>query len=247
MHKLVLVRHGESTDNAANQFSGWHDADLTERGVLEARKAGEVLKQEGFEFDLGFTSVQKRSINTLRIILEEMNQDIPVKRSWRINERHYGALQGLNKSETTRKYGEAQVHQWRRSYDVPPSAQTKDDPRYSGNDPVYADLTEDEIPLTECLKDVVARFMPYWDHDIAPEIRSGKRVIISGHHNSLRAFMKYVDNMSGEEVAKLEIPYGIPIVYYLDDDLKPIKHEYLGDPEEIKRIRDEVKNQHKAR
>ncbi|MCH8034455.1 MAG: 2,3-diphosphoglycerate-dependent phosphoglycerate mutase [Bacteroidetes bacterium] len=234
MYKVVLLRHGESTWNKANKFTGWTDVDLSEKGIVEAKKAGEVLKKEGYTFDIAFTSVLKRAIRTLWITLDELDlMWIPVIRDWRLNERHYGALQGLNKAETAQKYGEEQIKIWRRSYDTQPPALEKTDERYPGNDPRYENLTEKELPLTECLKDTVARFMPYWEETIAPTIESGKKVLIAAHGNSLRALVKYLDNVSEEEIVGLNIPTGIPLVYELDDELKPIKHYYLGDPEEI--------------
>lgn len=221
MYKLVLLRHGESTWNKENRFTGWHDVDLTENGREEAKRAGQLLKQEGFFFDQGYTSVLKRAIRTLWIVLDELDQLwLPVERSWRLNERHYGALQGLNKAETAAKYGDEQVKIWRRSYDVPPPALDRNDERYPGNDPRYKGLTEKELPLAECLKDTVERFLPYWHETIAPTIKSGKHVIIAAHGNSLRALVKYLDNMSEEEIVGLNIPTGIPLIYELDKDLK---------------------------
>ena len=247
MKKVVLLRHGESTWNKENRFTGWTDVDLSERGLQEATKGAEVLLKEGYSFDVAFTSVLKRAIRTLWIVMDKMNlMWIPVYRSWRLNERHYGALQGLNKAETAAKFGDEQVLVWRRSYDTPPPVLEKDDERYPGNDPRYADLTDEELPLTECLKDTVARFLPYWHETIAPVIKSGKKVIIAAHGNSLRALVKYLDNVSDEEIVKLNIPTGVPLVYELDDDLKSIKHYYLGDPEEIKKAVSAVANQGKA-
>jgi 2,3-bisphosphoglycerate-dependent phosphoglycerate mutase len=248
MHKVVLLRHGESSWNKENRFTGWTDVDLSEKGREEARKAGSVLKKEGFVFDLAFTSVLKRAIRTLWIALDEMDAMwIPVHHSWRLNERHYGALQGLNKSETAAKFGEEQVKIWRRSYDVPPPALEKADPRFCGNDPRYADMDQKDIPLTECLKDTVARFLPHWHSVIAPQIRTGKRVIIAAHGNSLRALVKYLDKVSDQDIVGLNIPTGIPLVYDLDKDLKSLKHEYLGDPDEIRKAMDQVAQQGKAR
>lgn len=249
MKKVVLLRHGESIWNKENRFTGWTDVDLSERGIEEARKSGQVLKKEGFIFDLAYTSVLKRAIRTLWIVLDEMDQMwIPVYNSWRLNERHYGALQGLNKSEMAAKFGEEQVLIWRRSYDVPPPALEKTDSRFPGNDPRYKDLDTRDVPATECLKDTVARFLPYWHDTIAPIIKTGKRVIISAHGNSLRALVKYLDNVSEKDIVGLNIPTGIPLVYELDDDnLKPVKHYYLGDPEEIKRAMEEVASQGKAK
>ena len=248
MYKVVLLRHGESTWNKENRFTGWTDVDLSEKGFVEAKKAGEALKKEGYTFDIAFTSVLKRAIRTLWITLDELDlMWIPVIRNWRLNERHYGALQGLNKAETAKKYGDDQVQIWRRSYDTQPPALEKSDERYPGNDPHYANLIEAELPLTECLKDTVARFMPYWEETIAPTIKSGKKVLIAAHGNSLRALVKYLDNVSEEEIVGLNIPTGIPLVYELDDDLKPIKHYYLGDPDEIAKAAAAVAAQGKAK
>ena len=247
MKKLVLLRHGESTWNRENRFTGWTDVDLSAQGIQEAKKAGEVLKKEGFIFDVAFTSVLKRAIRTLWLTLDEMDlMWIPVYNSWRLNERHYGALQGLNKSETAAKYGEEQVLIWRRSYDVPPMSLDKNDPRYPGNDSRYKDLKSKELPLTECLKDTVERFLPYWHKTIAPAVKSGKRVIIAAHGNSLRALVKYLDNISEEKIVNLNIPTAMPLVYELEDNLKPIKSYYLGDPEAVKKAMDAVANQGKA-
>ena len=248
MYKVVLLRHGESQWNLENRFTGWTDVDLTAKGEEEARQAGVLMKQEGFEFDVAFTSVLTRAVRTLWIALTEMNMVwIPIINSWRLNERHYGALQGLNKAETALKYGDEQVLIWRRSYDTQPPALTPDDPRYPGNDRRYADLTDAELPLTECLKDTVARFLPYWHDTIAPAIRSGKRVLIAAHGNSLRALVKYLDNISEDEIVGLNIPTGVPLVYELDEELKPIRSYYLGDPEEAKRKAEAVANQAKAK
>ncbi len=248
MYKVVLLRHGESTWNKENKFTGWTDVDLSEKGLVEAKKAGEVLKKEGFTFEIAFTSVLKRAIRTLWITLDELDlMWIPVIRNWRLNERHYGALQGLNKAETAQKYGEEQIKIWRRSYDTQPPALEKTDERYPGNDPRYKNLIEKELPLTECLKDTVARFMPYWEETIAPAIKSGKKVLIAAHGNSLRALVKYLDNVYEEEIVGLNIPTGIPLVYELDDDLKPIKHYYLGDPDEIAKAAAAVAAQGKAK
>ena len=244
MYKLALVRHGESTWNLENRFTGWTDVGLSERGVKEAHDSAKVLRAEGFVFDVAYTSVLKRSIKTLWIILEDMDlMWIPVHRSWRLNERHYGALQGLNKSETAKKFGKEQVHQWRRSYDVRPPALTEDDERYPRRDPRYRDLTEEELPLTECLKDTVARFLPYWHETIAPDVKRGTRVLISAHGNSLRALVKYLDNIPDDEIPALNIPTGIPLIYELDNDLKPLRHYYLGDPEAVKEAADAVAKQ----
>ena len=235
MYKLVLIRHGESDWNKQNRFTGWTDVDLSEKGMEEAHEGGKTLREQGYAFDVAFTSVLKRAIRTLWIVLDEMDlMWIPVHNSWRLNERHYGALQGLNKSETAEKFGEDQVKIWRRSYDVPPPALTPDDPRFPGKDPRYANLSQAELPLTECLKDTVARFLPYWHETIAPVVKSGKRVVIAAHGNSLRALVKYLDNISDEEIVGLNIPTGMPLVYELDENLKPIKSYYLGDPEKVK-------------
>ena len=248
MKKLVLLRHGESVWNKENRFTGWIDVDLSEKGLQEAKNAGEVLKKEGFTFDVAYTSVLKRAIRTLWITLDEMDLIwIPVYNSWRLNERHYGALQGLNKSETAAKYGQEQVLIWRRSYDIAPMALDKNDPRYPGHDVRYKDLTLKDLPLTECLKDTVARFLPYWHEVIAPVVRSGKRVIIAAHGNSLRALVKYLDNISDEKIVNLNIPTGMPLVYELDDNLKPIKNYYLGDPEAVKKAMEAVANQGKPK
>lgn len=248
MYKLVLVRHGESEWNKANRFTGWTDVDLSEKGIAEAKEAGQTLKAQGYSFDLAFTSVLKRAIRTLWIIMDEMDlMWIPVENSWRLNERHYGGLQGLNKSETAAKFGEEQVKIWRRSYDIPPPALEKDDPRWPGNDPRYKDLSESELPLTECLKDTVARFLPYWHGTIAPAVKAGKKVIIAAHGNSLRALVKYLDNVSDQDIVELNIPTGMPLVYELDQDLKPIKSYYLGDPEKVKAAMEAVAAQGKKK
>jgi 2,3-bisphosphoglycerate-dependent phosphoglycerate mutase len=248
MYKLVLIRHGESEWNKLNLFTGWTDVDLTEKGIEEAKSGGVLLKSGGFEFDVAYTSVLKRAIRTLWIVMEEMDlMWIPVVRDWRLNERHYGALQGLNKAETAAKYGEAQVKIWRRSYDTQPPALEIDDPRFPGFDPRYSNLTEDELPLTECLKDTVARFLPLWNYEISPLIKAGKKVVIVAHGNSLRALVKHLDQVSEEEIVSLNIPTGVPLVYELDENLKPIKHYYLGDPEAIKKAMDSVANQGKAK
>jgi 2,3-bisphosphoglycerate-dependent phosphoglycerate mutase len=231
MHPLVLLRHGESTWNRENRFTGWTDVDLSERGRDEAAEAGRLLKEGGYVFDLAFTSVLKRAIRTLWISLDVLDQMwIPEAKSWRLNERHYGALQGLNKAETAARHGEAQTKIWRRSYDIPPPPLTPDDPRHPSRDPRYRELQPDELPLTESLKDTVARFLPYWHQVIAPEIRAGKRVLIAAHGNSLRALVKYLDNVDEQTIVELNIPTGIPLVYELDADLKPVRHRYLGDP-----------------
>jgi len=235
MPKLVLLRHGESVWNLENRFTGWTDVGLTETGVNEALQSGRILKEEGYTFDIAFTSVLKRAIKTLWIALEEMDlMWLPVERSWRLNERHYGALQGLNKAETAEKHGDDLVHLWRRSYDVPPPALEPDDPRNPSHDPRYANVPQDELPLTECLKDTVERFLPYWHERIAPTILSGQKVLICAHGNSLRALVKYLDHISNEEIVGLNIPTGVPLVYDLDEELRPRGHEYLGDQEAIR-------------
>jgi len=231
MHKLVLVRHGESTWNKENRFTGWTDVDLSDRGREEAKAAGQLLKAGGYSFDLAFTSVLKRAIRTLWTALDELDLLwIPVTKDWRLNERHYGALQGLNKAETAAKHGDAQIKIWRRSYDIPPPALTAGDDRDPARDPRYAGLDRQQLPLTESLKETVERFLPYWHETIAPAIRSGKRVVIAAHGNSLRALVKYLDNVSEADITELNIPTGIPLVYELNDDLTPIRHYYLGDP-----------------
>ena len=248
MYKVVLLRHGESTWNKENRFTGWTDVDLSETGMKEAKEAGRVLQQEGYTFDVAFTSVLKRAIRTLWITLDGMDlMWIPVYRSWRLNERHYGALQGLNKSETAAKYGEDQVKIWRRSYDVPPPPLEKTDARYPGKDRRYADLTDGVLPTTECLKDTVIRFLPYWHDVIAPAIKQGKRVLIAAHGNSLRALVKYLDNISDADIVNLNIPTGMPLVYELDSGLNPIKSYYLGDPEKVKAAMAAVAAQGKAK
>ncbi len=244
MKTLVLLRHGESTWNRENRFTGWTDVDLTERGVAEARRAGQQLGEEGLQFDVAYTSVLKRAIRTLWIVLDELDQMwIPVHRSWRLNERHYGALQGLNKAETARKYGDQQVLVWRRSYDTPPPALDSSDERFPGSDPRYADLDPRDTPLTECLEDTVARFLPFWHETIAPDVRAGKRVIIAAHGNSLRALVKYLDDVSDEDIVSLNIPTGVPLVYELDDSLKPVSSRYLGDADEVQQAMQAVANQ----
>ncbi len=247
MHKLVLIRHGQSTWNLENRFTGWTDVDLSEQGRREAQSAGKVLKEEGYEFDLVYTSVLKRAIRTMWLALDELDQMwLPVVRDWRLNERHYGALQGLNKSETAAKHGEDQVKIWRRSYDVPPPPLEEDDPRNAALDRRYAGLSKEEIPLTESLKETVARFVPYWEETIAPQVASGKRVLIVAHGNSLRALVKHLDCISEEDIIGLNIPTGVPLVYDLDKDLKPLGHRYLGDPEAIRKAAEAVANQGKA-
>jgi 2,3-bisphosphoglycerate-dependent phosphoglycerate mutase len=248
MRKLVLLRHGESTWNRENRFTGWTDVDLTEQGVAEAKRAGRTLREHGFAFDAAYTSVLKRAIRTLWLVLDEMDlMWIPVYRNWRLNERHYGALQGLNKAETASKFGNAQVLVWRRSYDVPPPALETCDPRYPGADPRYAHLDPAEIPRTECLKDTVVRFLPYWRETIAPRLAAGERAIIVAHGNSLRALVKHLDAIGDEEIVSLNIPTGIPLVYELDDDLAPLRHYYLGDADEVARAVQSVANQGKAK
>ncbi|HEX9781089.1 MAG TPA: 2,3-diphosphoglycerate-dependent phosphoglycerate mutase [bacterium] len=248
MHTLVLLRHGESTWNKENRFTGWTDVDLSERGVEEARAAGCLLRKEGYTFDVAFTSVLKRAIRTLWIVLDEMElMWIPVHRSWRLNERHYGALQGLNKQEMIERHGEEQVRVWRRSYDIRPPALAKDDARYPGRDPRYAGLAPEQVPLTECLKDTVERFLPEWRETIAPAVAEGRRVIITAHGNSLRALVKFLDGVSDAEIVGLNIPTGIPLVYELDASLKPIRHYYLGDAESVKQATQAVADQTKRR
>jgi 2,3-bisphosphoglycerate-dependent phosphoglycerate mutase len=248
MYKVVLLRHGESDWNKQNRFTGWTDVDLTEKGIEEAKISGQLMKEAGFIFDIAFTSVLKRAIRTLWLALDEMDlMWIPVFNTWRLNERHYGALQGLNKAETSAKFGDAQVHIWRRSYDIQPPALAVDDERYPGNDPRYATLTAEELPLTECLKDTVARFLPFWHNEAVPAIKSGKQVIIAAHGNSIRALVKYLDNVPEDEISELNIPTGVPLVYELDKDMKPIKHYYLGDPEEARKKAEAVANQAKLR
>jgi 2,3-bisphosphoglycerate-dependent phosphoglycerate mutase len=248
MRTLVLLRHGESTWNKENRFTGWTDVDLTDRGRDEAARAGDLLKDDGYVFDVVYTSVLTRAIRTMFIALDRMTLLwIPVVKSWRLNERHYGALQGLNKAETAAKHGEAQIKVWRRSYDVPPPPLTPDDDRHPSHDPRYASLTPSDLPATECLKDTVARFLPLWHDEIAPAVKSGKRVLIAAHGNSLRALVKYLDKISDEEIVELNIPTGIPLVYELDDDLKPLRSYYLGDPEEAKKAAERVAAQAKGR
>jgi len=244
MKRLVVVRHGESVWNKDNRFTGWVDVGLSEKGVQEAVAAGRLLREGGYLFDMAFTSVLKRAIKTLWIIQEEMDlMWIPVHQSWRLNERHYGALQGLNKAETTQRHGEAQVKIWRRSYDVRPPALTPDDERAPGRDPRYRDLRPDELPLTESLKDTIARFLPYWEKTIAPAIHSGRRVLIAAHGNSLRALVKHLDRLSDDDIVNLNIPTGIPLVYELRDDLTPLRHFYLGDPAQVEKAARAVADQ----
>lgn len=247
MIKIVLLRHGESVWNRENRFTGWTDVGLTDHGREEARRAGQLLRAEGYVFDVAYTSVLKRAIRTLWIALEEMDlMWIPIHNSWRLNERHYGALQGLNKAETAAKFGEAQVLAWRRSYDVPPPALDPGDARSPAGDPRYRDLTPDQLPATECLKDTVERFLPYWHGTIAPAVQAGRRVIIAAHGNSLRALVKYLDDLTNEAVVKLNIPTGIPLVYELDAGLRPLRHYYLGDPSVVAAATQAVANQGKA-
>jgi 2,3-bisphosphoglycerate-dependent phosphoglycerate mutase len=248
MHKLVLLRHGESVWNRENRFTGWTDVDLSEQGREEARAGGRVLRERGFTFDVAFTSVLKRAIRTLWIVLDEMDlMWIPVTRNWRLNERHYGALQGLNKAETAKQFGEEQVKIWRRSYDIRPPALETTDERFPGHDRRYANLTPEQLPRTECLKDTVERFLPYWHETIAPAIRAGQRVLIAAHGNSLRALVKYLDNVSDRDIIELNIPTGLPLVYELDAELRPIRREYLGDPEKVKAAMAAVAAQGKAK
>lgn len=248
MIKLVLLRHGESIWNRENRFTGWIDVDLSEKGVEEAHTAARLLKAGRYTFDVAFTSVLKRAIRTLWIVLDDMDlMWIPVNISWRLNERHYGALQGLNKSETAAKFGEEQVHIWRRSYDTPPPVLAKNDKRWPGRDPRYSDLSENELPPAECLKDTVARFLPYWRKTIAPVVQSGKKVLISAHGNSLRALVKHLDNISDADIVEMNIPTGIPLVYELDDNLKPLNRYYLGDPDAVKRAMEAVAAQGKIK
>jgi 2,3-bisphosphoglycerate-dependent phosphoglycerate mutase len=242
--KLVLLRHGESIWNLKDRFTGWTDVDLSDKGIAEAKEAGKALRENGYSFDIAFTSVLKRAIRTLWLVQDEMDlMWIPVHQSWRLNERHYGALQGLNKAEMSKKVGEEQVHIWRRSYDVRPPALERTDARYPGKDPKYRELSKSELPLTESLKDTIARFMPYWNEVLAPTLKSGKHVIISAHGNSLRALVKYLDNISDEEIVKVNIPTGIPLVYEIDEQLKPRDHFYLGDEEKVKKAISEVAGQ----
>jgi 2,3-bisphosphoglycerate-dependent phosphoglycerate mutase len=244
MKTLVLLRHGQSQWNLDNRFTGWVDVPLSEQGVEEARRAGRQLREEGLRFDVAFTSVLKRAIKTLWLALEELDQMwLPVHKSWRVNERMYGALQGLNKSETAARHGEAQVKLWRRSYDIPPPAMTPDDEGWPGRDPRYAALRPEEVPLTESLKDTVARFLPYWESDIAPALRRGERVLLAAHGNSLRALVKHLDQVCDEEIVELNIPTGVPLLYELDDDLRPLGHRYLGDADAIKRAAEAVAKQ----
>ncbi len=248
MYTIVLLRHGESTWNAENRFTGWTDVDLTEKGKQEAHNAAKALKEKGFTFDHAYCNMHKRAINTLRIVLEDLGLvKIPVEHSWRLNERHYGALQGLNKSETAAKYGEEQVHIWRRSYATQPPLLTKEDPRWPGNDPLYKDIPRQDLPFAECLKDTVARVLPYWKETIAPSIKKGNKILISASGNSIRAIVKHLDNIPENEITELNIPTGIPLVYELDDNLKPIRHYYLADEKTVQEAIDKVKKQGKAK
>ena len=247
MHKLVLIRHGESTWNLDNRFTGWTDVDLTATGIEQAKEAGRLLKAEGYEFDVAYTSVLKRATRTLWHVLDEMDRTwLPVVNSWRLNERHYGALQGLNKAEVAKQYGDAQVLQWRRSYDTPPPALAPTDPRCERSDPRYAKLPADQVPLTECLKDTVARVMPFWNEALAPAMKAGKRIVVAAHGNSIRALVKYLDQISDDDIVGLNIPNGIPLVYELDDNLRPIRHYYLGDAEAAAKAAAAVAAQGKA-
>ncbi len=248
MTKLVLLRHGESTWNKANRFTGWTDVPLTEKGRDEARESGQTLKKEGYVFDVVFTNVLKRAIETTKIVLGEMDLiGIPVHESWRLNERHYGALQGLNKAEMAAKFGEEQVLKWRRSYDIRPPALTKDDERYPGNDPRYKELDEKNLPLTESLKDTVVRVLPYWKNAIVPDLKAGKKVLVSASGNSLRALVKIIDNIPNDEIVHFNIPTGVPLVYELDENFKAAKHYFLGNPEEIRKKMEAVAAQGKAK
>lgn len=247
-YKLVLLRHGQSTWNLENRFTGWTDVGLTEQGEKEAYESGKLLREGGYTFDLAYTSVLRRAVKTLWIVMEEMELEwIPVINAWELNERHYGALQGLNKAEMAVKFGEAQVKIWRRSYDIQPPALELDDPRHPRFDRRYATLTEAELPRTECLKDTVARMLPYWHSTIAPTVATGKRVIICAHGNSLRALVKYLDNVPDNEIVELNIPTGIPLVYELDSELHSLSHHYLGDPEAVRKAAEAVANQGKAK
>ncbi len=247
MHKLVLIRHGESTWNLDNRFTGWTDVDLTPLGIEQAKDAGRLLRAEGYEFDVAYTSVLKRATRTLWHVLDEMDRTwLPVVNSWRLNERHYGALQGLNKADMAKQYGDAQVLQWRRSYDTPPPALDPGDPRCERGDLRYARLQPDQVPLTECLKDTVARVMPFWNEALAPALKAGKRVLVAAHGNSIRALVKYLDHISDADIVGLNIPNGIPLVYELDDELKPLRHYYLGDAEAAAKAAAAVASQGKA-
>ncbi len=248
MYRIVLLRHGESDWNKENRFTGWTDVDLSAKGLEEANEAGRTLAREGFAFDLAFTSVLKRAIRTLWITLDVMDRMwIPVIRHWRLNERHYGALQGLNKAETAAKFGDAQVKLWRRSYATPPPALEASDPRYPGHDPRYRELSAKDLPLTECLADTVTRVLPYWDGVIVPEIRTGKQILVAAHGNSLRALVKHLDGISDDDIVELNIPTGMPLVYTLDAEMKPIDRRYLGDPAAVEAAMKAVANQGKAK
>lgn len=247
MYKLVLIRHGESTWNLENRFTGWTDVELTATGVEQARQAGRLLRQAGYEFDVAYTSVLKRAIHTLNHCLDTMDRDwLPVVKDWRLNERHYGGLQGLNKADMARQYGDAQVLVWRRSYDTPPPALASDDPRGQRQDPRYAKLAPEQVPLTECLKDTVARVLPFWNEAIAPAIKSGQRIVLAAHGNSIRALVKYLDDIGDDDIVGVNIPNGIPLVYELDADLKPIRSYYLGDAEAAAKAAAAVASQGKA-
>jgi 2,3-bisphosphoglycerate-dependent phosphoglycerate mutase len=248
MYKIVLLRHGESTWNQENRFTGWTDVDLSEKGIQEAKQAAELLKSGAYTFDVAYTSVLKRAIRTLWLTLDGMDlMWIPVYRNWRLNERHYGALQGLNKAETAEKYGNEQVHLWRRSYDVRPPALEPSDARFPGHDPRYKNVSSADLPLTECLKDTVARFLPYWFETIVPAVKSGQKVLIVAHGNSLRSLVKHLDNIPDEEIPELNIPTGVPLVYEMDDNLRPISHYYLGDQDAVQKAMEAVANQAKAK
>jgi 2,3-bisphosphoglycerate-dependent phosphoglycerate mutase len=248
MHKLVLIRHGESDWNRENRFTGWTDVDLSSKGIEEAKSAGRLLKERGFTFDIAYTSVLKRAIRTLWLVMDEMDlMWIPVVRDWRLNERHYGALQGLNKAETAAEHGEAQVKIWRRAYGIAPPPLDPSDPRFPGKDPRYARLNDSELPRTECLKDTVHRFLPLWKETIAPAIHAGQRVLIAAHGNSLRALVKHLDNIGDEEIVELNIPTGVPLLYELDNDLRPTHHEYLGDADAVAKAMSAVAAQGKAK
>jgi 2,3-bisphosphoglycerate-dependent phosphoglycerate mutase len=247
-HTLVLIRHGQSTWNLENRFTGWHDVDLTEQGKAEARAGGKLLREGGFTFDVAYTSVLKRAIKTLNLVLDELDLDwLPVTKAWQLNERHYGALQGLNKSETAAKFGEAQVKIWRRSYDIPPPPLSETDERHPRNDRRYAALPREALPLTESLKETVARMLPYWEKTLAPAVRAGQRVLIAAHGNSLRALIMYLDDISRDDITEMNVPTGVPLVYTLDESLKPTSRRYLGDPEAVRKAAEAVANQGSAR
>lgn len=248
MIKIVLLRHGESTWNKKGKFTGWTNVGLTKKGVQEAKKSGKVLKKKGYDFDITFTSVLIRATKTLKIVMNEMRLNkLPVKKSWRLNERHYGALQGLNKKEMAKRFGEKQVHIWRRSYDIRPPALKRSDRRYPGNQKLYNGINKKYLPTTECLKDTVNRFVPYWKKEIVPEIKKNKKILICAHGNSLRALVKYLDNVPDKVITSLNIPTGVPLIYELDKNLNPIKHYFLGDPKEIKKLMEAVANQGKPK